>query len=142
MIREKNKLFYVGLKAFIEKDGALLLLKQSDHYGKERKWQLPGGRIAHGEGAVAFPDILSREIREECGEVKIKIGEMSHVFRRKFPSGEWVLLLCFDCHYISGEVKLNGEHTEYAWVTLAEMEKYEFVHGYKDAIQTYFQKKR
>ena len=140
MVREENRLFYVGMKALIEKDGALLILKQSDHYGKEKKWQLPGGRITFGEETVPFSDILAREIREECGELEVKIGGISQVFRRKFPSGEWVLLICFDCHYISGAVQLNGEHTEYAWITSTDIEKYEFVNGYEAAIRTHFQK--
>ena|SRR3989344_7407606 len=142
MVREENKLFYVGMKAFIAKADTLLIVRQSQHYADSGKWQLPGGRIAHGEEGSSLESILLREIKEECGEIKISVGDIIHVFRRQFASGEWVFLVGFDCQYLSGEVELNEESTEYAWIRQEDIDRYEFVNGYQEAIEVYFSKKK
>ena len=140
---EDNKLFFVGLKAFIAKDGKLLILREfaSEKYPSGKKWEIPGGRITESEERTPLIDVLLREVREECGSIEIIVGEVFHVFRRQFPNGEWVFLAGFDCSYISGEVTLSHEHTEYAWIIEADMEHYDFVNGYEEAIRAYFRKK-
>ena len=40
-----NQLFYVGLKAFLEHQGKILVLKENPRLGHGEEWELPGGRI-------------------------------------------------------------------------------------------------
>ena len=140
---QDNKLFFVGLKAFIEKDGKVLILRETfTPYTKERAWELPGGRIQHDEDAVPLESILLREVREECGEnLRITVGDVIHVFRRQFSDASWVFLVGYDCKYLSGEVSISTEHTEYQWLAPEDIDTYDFVNGYKEAITEYFRKK-
>ncbi len=141
VVIEPNAKFFVGVKAFIEHEGKLLILRQSDHYEDVGKWQLPGGRIGLGEETEELKTVLLREVQEECGEgFSIAVGEFFHVFRRLPRNGTWTILIAFKCTYRSGEIRLNGEHTEYAWITREEMRKYEFVEGFQEALQIYFEK--
>ena len=140
---EDNKHFYVGLKAFIGKGDALLILRESEKFDGGGKWELPGGRIGNDEDDKTLQEVMLREVEEECGKaLRVKVGDIVHVFRRQFANGEWVFLTGFDCEYLSGEVELSDEHCEYAWITQSDMEKYEFVKGYKEAIEILFSKKR
>ena len=52
-------------KAFIERDGHLLLVRKSDQDPEQPNlWEVPGGRIEFGE---SLDDHLCREVREEVG---------------------------------------------------------------------------
>lgn len=144
-MEQNEKLFYVGLKAFIASGDKLLIFREAEYPNAPgvRKWEIPGGRIQHSEIKYALIDVLLREVREECGEsLQIKVGEMFYAFRRQFPDGSWVFLAGYDCQYISGEVKLSHEHTDFAWIEEKDLRKYDFVNGYKEAITEYFRKKK
>ena len=56
--------FEVGLKAFLVREGRLLLVRE--RIG-ERLWELPGGRFDGGEEQTPPVEILRRELREELG---------------------------------------------------------------------------
>jgi 8-oxo-dGTP diphosphatase len=57
---DKNKIWHVTVKGlYFNKDGKLLLIQEEDG-----RWELPGGRIEHGE---SFTKTLTREIKEEMG---------------------------------------------------------------------------
>ncbi len=141
MQHEDNAFFHVGMKGYISKEGKLLIVRESEAFEDGGKWELPGGRIGHDEVDSPFQDVLRREIAEECGAVRVRIGEIVHVFRRHFANGKRVVLLGFDCEYLEGEIVLSDEHEKYAWISEEDMKKYEFVNGYEEAIRTYFQKK-
>lgn len=109
-----NQLFYVGLKAFIEKDGAVLALKDSA-IGLD----FPGGKIKEEEWDLA--EALKREVKEETG-LDIEVGDLFTAWRVKFPPHPVykindVFLLSFRCKYVGGEFKISDEHTDYKWLT-------------------------
>ena len=57
---DENKIWAVTIKGLVfNEEGKLLLLQEPDGM-----WELPGGRIEHGE---EFAQTLTREIREEVG---------------------------------------------------------------------------
>jgi len=109
-----NQLFYVGLKAFIERDGAVLALKDAA-IGLD----FPGGKLKEDE--LDLSESLKREVKEETG-FDIEVGELFTAWRVKFPPHPVykindVFLLGFRCKYISGEFKISDEHTDYKWLT-------------------------
>lgn len=105
-----NQLFYVGQKAFIRKGNELLLLVDPV-YGLD----LPGGRIQEGESNLT--EALQREIEEEIG-LEIEIGKpmVTWTWNLKVENKP-TFLIGHDCTYLSGEIKLSDEHSDYRWVT-------------------------
>jgi 8-oxo-dGTP diphosphatase len=110
----EDETFYIGQKAFINKDGQLLVLRDPIE-GVD----YPGGKIQQGETDLV--ESLKREVREETG-LEISVGEpfvtwMSELPKNHRNAGKKVLLVGYKCEYISGEVALSNEHDKYSWVT-------------------------
>ncbi len=58
---------FTATKAFIVRDGKVLLLQESTDYeegSNAGRWDVPGGRVKIGEH---FSDSLKREVMEETG---------------------------------------------------------------------------
>jgi len=111
---EEKYAFRVPQKAVIKKDGKYLLVKRSStakHF--PNYWDLPGGKLEHGE-EMSYG--LAREIFEETNLVA-KVLSQLFVYLEK--SSHAVVIL-FECELISGELSLSKEHTEYRWCTKEE----------------------
>ena len=96
----------------IDERNRLFIMKRSD----SGCWGLPGGATEPGE---VMEDAAKRETLEE---VNLKVGEMSlfGVFSGpelyyKYPNGDEVynVTIIYLSREWSGEIKLNGEHTEW-----------------------------
>lgn len=107
--------FRNAAKAFIVKDGKLLLLKRRPNdVHKPGAWDIPGGRLEPGESPFLG---LQRETKEEAGiEIEIVLPLDVHYFVR--DDGQQITLMIFLCRTKSSKIKLSEEHTEYQWVDL------------------------
>lgn len=107
-----DQLLFVGQKAFIDKDGEILVLTDP-----KLGIDLPGGKIKEGE--LNLIGALKREVKEETG-LEIEIGEPFATWMIEFPPDHRnqgkVFLVGYKCKYLSGEIILSDEHTEYKWV--------------------------
>lgn len=103
------------------------------------KWTVPGGglevddyintpKTTHDHWYGAIEQSLRREIREE---VNCEVGEVSYLLDITFirPDGIPVVILSFYCPYLSGEVTLDEDSINYAWVTYEEAKAYDMVEG-------------
>jgi len=144
---EKNKtidprLHFVVATAIIIKDDKYLIVKRApQEIAFPGKWTVPGGKLVlheynHlprvGESAPQWYNVvdwvLRKEVREEVGlEIEKPQYLCDLVFIR--PDGYPVVVLSYWASYRSGEVKLNHEHTDYAWVTLDEAKDYDLIEG-------------
>jgi 8-oxo-dGTP pyrophosphatase MutT (NUDIX family) len=78
--------------------------------------------------------LVRKEVREEAGiEIEKPTYLTDLVFIR--PDGYPVVTLSFRAKYKSGEVKLNGEMTEFAWVTVEEAKNYDLIEGIWEEIR-------
>ena len=137
----KDKLYFVGLKAFIVNEKhELLILQGSNKMKPEGLWGLPGGRIMEGEEQTELSTILAREIREECGLIQVDIGEITTPWRF-FTKDKAIFLLGYTCTYKGGEVHLSEEHSSYKWVTEKDIEAIPFIDGYKEVIVSFFSRR-
>ena len=136
MVRE-IQFFHVGIKAFITKGDQLLMVK-GNHV--DPHWELPGGRIDVGEELLPAENILRREITEELGpDVRIDVKKPLLTWSRQLANWDkYVYLIGFDCHYVSGDIKLSDEHTDYRWVNKTESLDLDLATGYKEALEKFW----
>lgn len=136
MVREIQK-FDVGLKAFVERNGQILVIRESIG----GLWEVPGGRIDVGEERLPLQDILLREISEELGSsFTITIGHPFITWVRVWtaPKVGQVYLTGFRCTYVSGEITISDEHTEYQWVSPKTVSQLDFAPGYREALDEFW----
>ena len=139
-----DALFCVGQKAFIEKDGKVLILNDPGE-----GLDFPGGKIQDGEAkdgdASSLFRSLQREVREETG-LEIEVGNPFVVWYHEFPKNhrnypKVVYLVGFKCKYISGEIKLSDEHNKFKWVDKNDYAEVDDGSDYFDALKKYFEQK-
>ncbi|MCB9806276.1 NUDIX domain-containing protein [Candidatus Nomurabacteria bacterium] len=109
------------------------------------KWLIPGGGLEvddyidreptkDGQWYSVSEHALRREIREE---VNLEIGDLKFLIDIAFirNDGIPVLVLSYFAPYKSGEVKLNDESTEYAWVSVDDLGNYDLITGTDEEIK-------
>ena len=138
---KKDALFCVGQKAFIEKDGKVLVL-----FDPKAGLDFPGGKIQVGEAKVGNPESLiyslQREVREETS-LEIEVFEPFTVWYHEFShdhrnAGKVVYLVGFRCKYVSGDVTLSSEHNTFKWVDKNDFASVDDGSDYFGALKKYF----
>lgn len=134
---DEIKQFEVSLKALLVRDGALLMLRQSNG-----AWEFPGGRIQVGEEDLGPEKSLERELSEELGpDVQCTIGKpvATWVLAWRPPrTGEHVFVVGYLCRYHSGDIRISDEHVDYRWVTPAMVPDLELVEGYGPVLERFW----
>ena len=128
--------YWVGQKAFIERDGKVLVVIDPDE-----GLDFPGGRIDKGEEDLEAS--LKREVHEESG-LEIEVGHPFSAWHNIFPKGhkyegQRVYLIGFRCTYISGEVTLSEEHNAYRWVSRDDFHEVNDGTEYFQYLKKYFE---
>lgn len=111
------------------------------------KWTIPGGGLTT-EDYIHIPPTtkeapqwygalkisMKREIKEE---VNLEMGKPELLTDLTFILPNGVPCICFSyfAPYVSGEVKLDEDATEFTWVTLKEAKKYDLIDGIWDEIR-------
>lgn len=130
---------YVGVKALVEKEGKILLLREAkyDEGTNEGKWDVPGGRILPEESLL---DGLAREVAEESG-LTVTPGPVLSV-TETFPVIKDEPSHIVRIHYLatweSGEVVLSGDHDSYEWVSESTFVGRECMSGVAELVNNYF----
>ena len=98
----------------------------------------PGAKMQAGRWGFPAGHIEANETAAECAERERleEIGDQHHVrfikqygpIRDTFYGGIYELML-FHQQWLGGEVHLNYEHTDYAWVGQQEYENYDIMDG-------------
>jgi 8-oxo-dGTP diphosphatase len=115
---EEKYLFCVPQKALIEKDNKFLIIKRSENAKNyPMHWDLPGGKLEHGE---THGEGLMREVLEETNLiVKVKDPIFSYIETK----GVFAYVVVYEAEFLSGELKLSTEHSEYMWATREELKE-------------------
>ncbi|MDD4989077.1 MAG: NUDIX hydrolase [Candidatus Pacebacteria bacterium] len=116
---QKDITLQVGVKAFLKnKEGKFLLLRRSEKY-KDIKgnWDIVGGRINPGSSLF---DNLKREILEETGLVLHETPQILTAQDILRVHGKHIVRISYIAN-IEGEPKIDGESTDFKWMTIAEM---------------------
>lgn len=150
-----NDLHRIAVTGIIWRDGAngnreYLITRRAMHEKAwPGKWTVPGGGVEVSDYSKAeakyqnsespqwynaVEHTLRSEIREEAG---IEVENVQYLLDLAFirTDGIPVVVLSFYCKYKSGDVVLNEDATEYAWITAGEVGKYELIHGIDHEIE-------
>jgi len=97
----------------LDEDNRVLLLKRSpsSRFAPE-KWGFPGGKIEDGETPVAAA------IRETKEETNIDVPEAKDL-------GRFGWVQAFLAETYTGDIKIDHEHTDWAWVSYSEFKDYD-----------------
>jgi 8-oxo-dGTP pyrophosphatase MutT (NUDIX family) len=109
------------------------------------KWTVPGGGLSIDDYInlpkttsehwyFALENSLRREIKEEAG---IEVGKINYLCDMTFirPDNIPVIVLSFYAPYQSGEIKLDGESINHAWITLDELKNHDLIEGIANEIK-------
>ena len=109
----------------------LMLLRSSDARLGPNKWGLPAGKIEPGEPPKAA---AVREMREEIGtNHKVKFIRYVGPIRDTYYGGKYEIHL-FQHDWQDGEITLNEEHLEYAWVRKEQISTMDVMLGIEEDI--------
>ncbi|WP_279384509.1 (deoxy)nucleoside triphosphate pyrophosphohydrolase [Geotalea toluenoxydans] len=92
--------------AIIERDGLVLAAQRSATMSLPLKWELPGGKINHGE---TTEECLQRELMEELG-IQVNVGKGLSANTHDYPTFS-ITLHPFVCAIESGDIVLH-EHAD------------------------------
>jgi 8-oxo-dGTP pyrophosphatase MutT (NUDIX family) len=105
---------HLSAKAIIRKGRKVLILK--DAYSNY--WDLPGGHVKDEE---TIEDGLKREVKEESGLTVMSCKAMTV---KQMTLGKETKPVCFYVCQADGNIKLSKEHTDFKWVELNDISKY------------------
>jgi 8-oxo-dGTP pyrophosphatase MutT (NUDIX family) len=112
----------VGLVVVLDSQERALILKRSDEVGyAARRWSIPGGHIQEDE---SFEEGAARETKEET---QLEVSNLEHIKSMD-------RLHFYVSHGFSGELEINFEHTDSAWVTYEDLDKYDIVKETKEIL--------
>ncbi len=82
----------------------------------------------------AIENSLRREVKEECN---LEVGKIKYLLDMVFIRSDGVpaVILSFYGSYKSGEVRLDEDNIDYAWVTYEEAKNYDLVEGLLEEIE-------
>jgi len=128
---------YLAVRAIIpDGTGKILILKRAGESCCSGEWCLPGGSIEYGQTAV---DAVLREIEEEtsliCHDVRFMF------YSDSLPDQDLTkhyVNLFFLCH-TSGQVILNHESSDYAWIGPDDLQKFKLAFNNKAGIMNFWQ---
>ena len=115
------------------KEESILLLKRNPHRKSyPKKWCTVSGIIEKKESPE---ECALREVKEELGkDGKFTLIRQGEPFLDKQAEGEWQVYP-FLFKYNSGAITLNNENTQYTWVDLDQLGKFDIVPGVYDDLK-------
>lgn len=131
---------FIATKALIERDGKILLLRESDAYAdgvQTGRFDVPGGRNNPNE---TKRDGLRREVMEECG-LTVQDADLFFVddVTVKKENEEWIIRRhYYACHIPAGDVVLSTDHDAFEWVDLDNLDTANVIPNLKPVFDAYF----
>ena len=110
---------------FSKDNSKVLLAQRKSESDYDSTYSFIGGKMETTDKNIV--EEMRREKNEEVGEYfKIRLNPIYNsvtYFVKK--DGNFMLLPHYYAQYLSGEVKLNGEYSNYKWVSISEIQKLE-----------------
>lgn len=141
-----EKMHYVVVTGIVVKDGKYLITKRSENEKTfPGMWTVPGGKLEFKDYKDKPKDtdshwynilesLLRREIKEETG---LDIQNIRYLTSLCFvrPDDIPVVVISLFADHREGEVMLNEESVDHAWVSLEEAKNYELIEGIYEELE-------
>lgn len=130
------------VNALIVKGNKILISQRGLNEGHDPgKWTIPGGKVDETNGDVwnILEFTLAKEVREE---VDIEIDkELKLLTNNTFirTGGQHVVAMIFLCYWKSGIAKPSEDTNDLAWVSLGDIDKYDFSPNVKKYLKKGFE---
>lgn len=121
-----------GVNVIINNKGKILILKRSSREYYAGLWDFPGGTVEKGE---TLQQAAAREVKEECG-LEIKL-EKNYFYIYHYQDRD-LNIYDFKADFVSGDVVLSEEHTEFKWISKDEYKNLEYTPSVGAIIKEYF----
>jgi 8-oxo-dGTP pyrophosphatase MutT (NUDIX family) len=147
-MEDKAKLLHiVAVTAVIYKkdEGKFLITKRSPNEPRfPNRWTVPGGKLSRDDYENApmstenqwyhsLTNTLKREVKEETN---LEIGKPEYLLDLTFiKMDQPVLVISFMAQYESGEVVIDAESSDFAWITAEEVGNYDLIEGIDEEIK-------
>ena len=111
------------------RDNKILLLKRApDKKVEPGKWGVPAGRIHENESKL---EAALREMHEETG-INLKAGDLRYLSEIpvRYPGFDFnfhIFRCDMDTFPVQPSIRLNREHTDYAWADLFGLESWDLM---------------
>jgi 8-oxo-dGTP diphosphatase len=106
--------------AILVEDGKIMIARRNHGDRLAGKWEFPGGKIEKGESAE---ECLQRELKEEF-EIDVEVGRFLGASIHHYPHLS-IELMAYRARWTGGPLVVN-EHAEHRWISLAELERFDF----------------
>jgi 8-oxo-dGTP pyrophosphatase MutT (NUDIX family) len=119
-----------AIAVIVDQDGQVLLLKRDNRSRLGAGlWGFVGGHIRPGETPQAA---MQRELLEELGDKhELELQESMGPVRDRHYGGRFEVHL-FHYRWLSGDIRLNHEHSTYVWVNRDDWGNYAVMDGIDD----------
>jgi ADP-ribose pyrophosphatase YjhB (NUDIX family) len=125
-----------AVRGFIEDSyGRVLILRRSNTRYGEGAWCLPGGKVDYGQTVESAAAV---ELREE---LSLELVRAEFLFYQNSlpPDLDGLHYINFYFHCVTrGEISLNDESSEFAWIGPEDVDQYALVFKNDEAIRRYF----
>jgi 8-oxo-dGTP diphosphatase len=115
--------------------GRVLLLRRASSTHENGGWCLPGGKVDYGQTIM---DSLARELAEETS-LELVVADFFY-FQDSlplFPGGMHCINFYFICQ-AKGELQLNDESSDHAWISRSDINNYNIVFRNDEAVHRFF----
>lgn len=133
-----SKPFKLAVKAVIldTEKRCLLIRRSSANRNYVGKWEWPGGKADPGED---FSAAVVRETREETA-LEVELTGFAGALSFEMQAAH-IVLLCLEARRLGGEIRLSAEHDSFAWVPLADLNRWDLPEHHKPFMLEYAQRK-
>lgn len=115
--------------------GEVLFLRRARTAYGDRGWCLPGGKVDYGE---TVEEAARKELREET---KLECLEARFLFHQDSlppePGSMHCINFYFECK-VSGELEMNPESSDWAWIGPDDLEAFEIVFRNDEGVRRYW----
>lgn len=119
--------------------GRILILRRQGGAYEAGRWCLPGGKVDYGQ---TIEQTVIKELAEETALTATSSRFLFYQDSLPVKEGKMHCInLYFECA-VSGEIVLNDESDEYAWIGKGNIHKYEITFRNDEALLRYWGEKR